>query len=393
MNKIQDIQQNTWKKDVLGYHIKVQGGNAFCSSDYKDNGIPLVRIGNIGKGFFNPNNFVYLPSEIVDANINFQLEEEDILIGMTGDLGKICKIKKENLPAILNQRVGRIVFLNGGIDRDFLYHNLLSEKTQKKLERYFIGAAQKNISPSQIESIEILVPPLAEQKKIAVILSKVDEDMEKTDEVIKKTEKLKRGLMQELLRKGEEIKLNQISKIKRGASPRPIGDKKYFSEKGRGWIRISDITKAYKYLKKTKQYLSELGEKASVAVNKGDLIMSICATVGKPIIIDIPACIHDGFVLFGELDKKLVDTNFLFYALVNIENKFLGKGQTGSQKNLNTTIVSNMKINLPSLNEQKKIAVILSKLDDKIGIYQKTKLKLGALKKGLMRDLLSEKKI
>ncbi|MFA5925618.1 MAG: restriction endonuclease subunit S [Parcubacteria group bacterium] len=198
--------------------------------------------------------------------------------------------------------------------------------------------------------------------------------------------KVREKLKEEWIR----VKLADISQIKRGASPRPIGDPRYFSDKGRGWIRISDVSKSYKYLKRTKQYLSELGEERSVKVDRGDLIMSICATVGKPIMIKIPACIHDGFVLFDKLHKKKVDTEFLFYALLNSENTFLGSGQTGSQKNLNTTIVGNTEILLPPIYKQKIIAEILSKVDEDIEKTCEVIKKSEKIKKGLMRELFTK---
>lgn len=272
--------------------------------------------------------------------------------------------------------------------QEFLYQFLQSKKAE--FDKLSQGSTFTAINSDALRKIKIAVPPLEEQKKIAEILSKVDEDIEKTNKITRKTENLKKGLTEKLLAKGKKIKLKEISEIKRGASPRPIGDKNYFSENGRGWIRISDVTRTYKYLNETKQYLSKLGEERSVAVNKGDLIMSICATVGKPIIINIPACIHDGFVLFSKINSKLLDTEFLFYALLNSESNFLGSGQTGSQKNLNTTIVGNTEINLPTLKMQQETVKILSKVDEKINIYKSIKSKLEILKKGLMQDLLSE---
>jgi len=186
---------------------------------------------------------------------------------------------------------------------------------------------------------------------------------------------------------GWEIKkLNALAKIRRGASPRPIGDKKYFSNDGRGWIRISDVTSTYKYLRKTSQYLSEIGETKSVSVDKGDLIMSICATIGKPIIVDMPACIHDGFVFFNSL-KREIDTEFLFYVLQNKERDFTSRRQSGTQGNLNTTIVGNVKILKPPFNEQKKIADILSKVDEHINLTEKIIDKTEELKKGLMQKI------
>src|SRR5208337_5618771 len=88
-----------------------------------------------------------------------------------------------------------------------------------------------------------------------------------------------------------------FAKVRRGASPRPIDDPKWFGGET-GCVRIVDVTRSGRYLRSTEQYLSPIGVSRSVRVDKGDLIMSICATIGRPVIIDMPACIHDGFVQF-----------------------------------------------------------------------------------------------
>ena len=182
--------------------------------------------------------------------------------------------------------------------------------------------------------------------------------------------------------------LGSVVKVRRGASPRPIGDPKYFGGKV-GWVRISDVTQRnYKYLKQTQQYLSTLGESHSVRVNKGDLIMSICATVGKPIIVDMDACIHDGFVQL--YDYENADTEYLFYLLQFHENDFEKRGQPGTQVNLNTTIVENEKVFIPrNIKEQQKIAKIIATADNLL--YQTKALieKYQSIKQGMMHDLFT----
>ncbi|RLE15094.1 restriction endonuclease subunit S [Candidatus Aerophobetes bacterium] len=186
----------------------------------------------------------------------------------------------------------------------------------------------------------------------------------------------------------EVLRISQISKVRRGASPRPINDSRYFSDTGRGWIRIIDVTNTYKYLNSTTQYLSKIGESRSVKVNPGDLIMSICATIGKPIILNMKACIHDGFVWFSELSDG-VDTEFLFYVLQRNERKFISMRQTGTQGNLNTTLVGKTFVALPPLQEQKAIADVLSAVDDVIQKTDEVIAKTERLKKGLMQELLT----
>ena len=72
--------------------------------------------------------------------------------------------------------------------------------------------------------------------------------------------------------------------------------------------------------------------------------MSICATIGRPIITQIDVCVHDGFVVFNDLD---VDINYLYYYLTFIEEEWSKNGQTGSQMNLNTGLINDTKLNFP----------------------------------------------
>lgn len=182
------------------------------------------------------------------------------------------------------------------------------------------------------------------------------------------------------------VNIGSFCKVRRGASPRPIGNPNYFGGDV-GWIRISDVTKSYKYLNKTEQYVSTLGESLSVRVDKGDLVMSICGTIGRPVIINIPSCIHDGFVQL--YDIRNADTEYLYYILQFHEKDFEAKGQPGTQVNLNTTIVENFIVYFPSLPEQCQIATILSTADAVIEKTQAAIAKYKAIKQGMLQDLFT----
>lgn len=182
-------------------------------------------------------------------------------------------------------------------------------------------------------------------------------------------------------------KVGSFSKVRRGASPRPIDDPKYFGGDV-GWVRIADVTASKKYLRKTTQYVSELGEQNSVRVDKGDLIMSICGTIGRPVIIDIPACIHDGFVQLYDIKES--DTEFLYYCLQFSEEALKAQGQSGTQTNLNTSIVSELEIFHPSRDEQTRIAAVLSSIDRAIEQSEALIAKQQRVKTGLMQDLLAK---
>jgi type I restriction enzyme S subunit len=285
------------------------------------------------------------------------------------------------------------------------------------LKKFITQTAQPLITQSFISNFQILLPPLPEQRKIAKILETVDNAIEKTDKIIEKYRRIKHGLMQELLTKGieengqirnekthkfkdsplgripeewEVVELGEVANVKRGASPRPIDNPIYFSEKGRGWIRILDITSSSKYLRRTTQYLSSIGEQKSVKVEPDELIMSICATIGKPIIVKIPACIHDGFVAFKNLSSQ-IDLEYLFYYLIFKEKDIREMGQIGTQGNINSSLVSSFKLLKPPLFEQQRIALVLSQVDKVIESEQRYKEKLERIKQGLMEDLLTGK--
>lgn len=137
----------------------------------------------------------------------------------------------------------------------------------------------------------------------------------------------------------EVISLSQAAKrITRGASPRPIDSPIWFDSRSSvGWVRISDVTNSGRYLKETTQRLSEAGIRRSRPVPSGSLIMSICATVGRPIETRIDTCIHDGFVVF---DQPSIDQSYLYHLLAALEPTWSKHGQTGSQMNLNTGLIN-----------------------------------------------------
>lgn len=185
------------------------------------------------------------------------------------------------------------------------------------------------------------------------------------------------------------VELGSVAEIQRGASPRPIDSPIWFSQSSNvGWLRISDVTKSEKYLYNTIQNLSEEGIKNSRYVAKDSLIMSICATVGKPIINRKDICIHDGFVVFR---NPQFDIEFMFYVLQEYESKWGNQGQTGSQMNLNTDLIKNKIVCLPPLSEQTAIATALSDTDALISSLQTLIAKKQAVKLAAMQNLLSGK--
>ncbi len=201
MNNVQ------WKKVRLGEYIELQGGFAFQSRDFSDSGVPLIRIGDITPNGLNISNSAKLPIDYLTEYENFVLNINDTVIAMSGaTTGKCTLVTQKDIPALLNQRVGRFRIKNNSIDKLFLYYIVSNNVYQQKLLLDAVGGAQPNVSPKQIESVFCNVPILSdgrpnltEQRRIAAILSDIDAKIAAEEKVLEKYEKAKKGLMERLL--------------------------------------------------------------------------------------------------------------------------------------------------------------------------------------------------
>ncbi len=168
------------------------------------------------------------------------------------------------------------------------------------------------------------------------------------------------------------LRIKRLTNVKRGASPRPIDDPKYFDDNGEfAWVRIADVTASERYLESTTQRLSELGSSLSVKRYPGDFFLSIAGTVGKPIITKIKCCIHDGFVWFPNLKTN---PEYLYY-IFSTGLPYQGLGKWGTQLNLNTDTVGDIFIPLPQKEETENIVGYLdnktAQIDNLIANKQK----------------------
>ncbi len=161
-----------WPKVKLGEVCKIKGGYAFKSSDFVNKGIQVIKMGNVKPFFFDVLNAPsFLPVEVKDKYHNFVISKGDILISMTGTIGKtdygnVCMIDKEG-DFLLNQRVGKFEIDKSKIYSEFMYYLANMDEFKAQIfQNSSGGIRQANISASGIESIFIPLPPLDEQKTI-----------------------------------------------------------------------------------------------------------------------------------------------------------------------------------------------------------------------------------
>ena len=171
------------RKAKLKEVARIQGGYAFKSSDMGTEGCPIIKIKNITPPTIDIVNVERVPYEVIETISNvdkYKLKKGDVLIAMTGaTVGKIGRFPDTTEVYYLNQRVGKLVLTNPEkANYDFLYYVLSQPGYIRQIFSMADGSAQANISASQIESLEIPLPPLPEQKAIAHILGTLDDKIE-----------------------------------------------------------------------------------------------------------------------------------------------------------------------------------------------------------------------
>jgi len=167
------------------------------------------------------------------------------------------------------------------------------------------------------------------------------------------------------------VALGDIFEIARGGSPRPIQNFLTEEPDGVNWVMIGDASDSSKYITHTKKRILKTGVKNSRMVYPGDFLLTNSMSFGHPYIMKTSGCIHDGWLVLSN-KKGVIDQDYFYHLLgsdlIYAEFSRLASGST--VKNLNIEIVKGIKVSLPPLEEQRRIAAILDKAD---GVRRKRK--------------------
>ena len=291
--------------------------------------------------------------------------------------------------------------LNSG----FLFSIIQKDKFVNKVLNRCTGSSYPAISSKDLVDIKVSISRnIEEQNKIAEFIGTIDKLLTLHKRKFEKLKQLQKSCLNESILsepkcipkrrfKGfvepwEQRELGELSNIRRGASPRPISDPKWFSnESDIGWIRISDVTEQNGRIKNVEQKLSNLGIEKTLILDEGELILSIAASVGKPVINYIKTGIHDGFIVF--LNPQF-HRDFMFAWLER--NQFIWNryGQPGSQVNINSEIVKKQKVLLPNIKEQEKISNMILKFEDMITLHKNKRDTIQKIQKIYLQNNLKD---
>ncbi len=281
------------------------------------------------------------------------------------------------------------------ITSHYLYYTVQSERVISSA-MISIGTKMPRAEWTVVSKTQIPLPPLSEQAAIAEALTDMDALIAHTEQLIEKKKAIKKGVMQELLRPKEgwvKVKVGNTIKVSRGGSPRPIQDYLTNDPNGINWIKIGDTRPKSRFIDSTNEKIVAEGIRNSRVVFEGDLLLSNSMSFGRPYILRIGGCIHDGWLVLQDYQTDF-NREFLYYSLTStfVLNQYLNMAAGSSVLNLNKEIVKNVILYKPSsIKEQEDIANSLSALDEQTELLETKLQKLKLQKLGMMQALLTGK--
>lgn len=389
-----------WQESNLSNLVKLFGGYAFSSSDSKSFGIPWLKIANVGKNGTDWSDASYLPEEFWTSYKDYRLYKGDYVMALTRPiLNHILKISIVDKKALLNQRVAKLIF---STNPEYGYQLLQRRCIVDKIENELAGTDPPNLGSGNLKNINISITlDKDEQSKIGNFFKQLDHTISLHQQELTTLKQTKQGFLQKMFPKeGESVpeirfpgftgdweqhKLGEVADIVRGASPRPIQDPKWFDDNSDvGWLRISDVTEQEGRIYYLEQRISKAGQEKTRVLIEPHLLLSIAATVGKPVVNYVKTGVHDGFLIF---QNPKFDREFMFQWLEMFRPKWQQYGQPGSQVNLNSNLVKDQEVMLPGREEQKKISDFFTQLDNLIALHQRELDILKETKKAFLQKM------
>lgn len=250
----------------------------------------------------------------------------------------------------------------------------------------------------------LLVPSFKEQQSIGEFLFFVDRSISLHQRKLEKLKILKKAMLEKMFPKNgakvpeirfsgftedwEQRKFSELVLIERGGSPRPIDNYITDAPDGLNWVKIGDAPAQGRYIFKTAEKIRPQGLSKTRQVQPGDLILSNSMSFGKPYIMGIHGCIHDGWLLIRDTGAKF-DSKFLCHLLGSNQMleqyRMFAAGSTVN--NLNKELVGNTTVHIPVIQEQRVIGESLESIDKCISLHQRKLEKLRQIKKSMLERM------
>lgn len=247
----------------------------------------------------------------------------------------------------------------------FLYEYLKANENYIRNKKQ--GAGVPHVHGKQLKNMRIPVPPLEVQREIVRILNSFQElDDVLTTEIEAREKQFETSmalLMNRMFASYSTDKLGSLMTVVRGASPRPI--KKYMAtaEEGVHWIKIGDVGVGGKFITDTAEYVTQEGADKSRLLKRGSFVLSNSMSFGRPYILDIDGCIHDGWLALSEYEETF-NRDFLYYLLRSDQVQMVWRmvASNSTVRNLNSDIVRDTDVPIPAMSDQEHVATVLNEI-------------------------------
>ncbi|WP_346968465.1 restriction endonuclease subunit S [Bifidobacterium adolescentis] len=286
-------------------------------------------------------------------------------------------------------------------DPIFLCHMLGAPQMLNQYRMFAAGSTVNNLNKELVGNAIVSLPSKNEQHEIGIALDRLDSLITLHQRKYDKLCVLKKSMLDKMFPKGgslypeirfagftdpwEQRKLGELVEIERGGSPRPI--EQYITDDpcGLNWVKIGDAPELGRYITKTAEKIKPEGLSKTRQVYPGDLVLSNSMSFGRPYIMAIKGCVHDGWLLIRDAQKHF-DPIFLCHMLgaPQMLNQYRMFAAGSTVNNLNKELVGNAIVSLPSKNEQHEIGIALDRLDSLITLHQRKLELLRNIKKSML---------
>ncbi|MDB1514161.1 restriction endonuclease subunit S [Bifidobacterium adolescentis] len=295
------------------------------------------------------------------------------------------------------------IFRGKNVDSDFYYLYFRSKRfIDADLKPHVYGIRDgRSIDIEGMKTIFIPWTNLAEQRRIGAFFDRLDSLITLHQRKYDKLCVLKKSMLDKMFPKGgslypeirfagftdpwEQRKLSELVEIERGGSPRPI--ERYITDDpcGLNWVKIGDAPELGRYITQTTEKIKPEGLAKTRQVYPGDLVLSNSMSFGRPYIMAIKGCIHDGWLLIRDAQKHF-DPIFLCHMLgaPQMLNQYRMFAAGSTVNNLNKELVGKAIVSLPSKDEQREIGIVLDRLDSLITLHQRKLELLRNIKKSML---------
>lgn len=332
----------------LGEVVAIDNGNAFKSSEYTNQGARVIRITNVQKGKIVDDSPRYIDASRLPEFTKYELFVNDLLMSLTGNVGRTGEIQQDLLPALLNQRVARLRPDETKILKRYLFHILNTDVFEHAAISNSSGIAQKNLSTEWLKTYEIPLPPIEIQREIVTELDNCQKIIDAAQTIVK-TYKPVITVSPEWTK----VKVAEVAQLEYG-----IGESARDSGKYR-YIRITDIDSMGCLRATDKKYIDITPEVKKYILNKGDVLVARTgATYGKTLYFEeSEPSAFAGFLMRFNFNDKSVNTKYFWY--FSQSSSYWEQARSlmtgGGQPQFNAKAVEQIEVPLPSLEEQEQI--------------------------------------